>query len=178
MKIKYYSHIDKAVIEVDVNVKTAHYLEKAKNERIGRQKIEKEYKTVSLDNLVEKGLQPMEEVDLDDIVIYREKERKYLGSNDYHQFRNQLKKEILNKFDVMPKYLRIVMFLRFFKDFSIGQIAKTLKISKSTAQGYIQRGCKYIKNFLDEDLKGQNEIDRLLEMQALEEFLEKYRKTI
>ena len=52
------------------------------------------------------------------------------------------------------------MFLRFFKDYSISQIAKALNISKGSAQVYVSRGCKHIKYFLDEDIKEQDKIYR------------------
>ena len=55
----------------------------------------------------------------------------------------------------MPDYLKKVMFLRFWKDMSIGQIANALHISRSSAQVYVQRGCGYIKDFLNIEFEKQ-----------------------
>ena len=60
----------------------------------------------------------------------------------------------------MSESVKNAMYLRFFKNLSIGGVARELGISKGAAQTSIQRGCKYIKDFLDADIKFQNRKER------------------
>lgn len=170
MKIKYYDHFTKKVIEVNVSVKVAHYIEKER----ARQKEEREQQEnepiLSLDELIEKGFQPYSLNSIEREIIIREKERKYLNSNEYKKFRADMKDEIKKKFNEMPDYLKKVMFLRFWKDMSISQIANILHVSKGTAQDYVQRGCVYIKDFLNKDIRKQN----LKEKRELEKLVRKF----
>ncbi|MBE5758366.1 MAG: hypothetical protein E7345_05555 [Clostridiales bacterium] len=170
MKIRYFDHFTKKVIEVDVSVKVAHYIEKER----ARQKEEREQQEkepiLSLDELIEKGFQPYSLNSIEREIIIREKERKYLNSNEYKKFRADMKDEIKKKFNEMPDMIKKVMFLRFWKDMSIGQIANALHISRSSAQVYVQRGCGYIKDFLNKDIRKQ----KLKEKRELEKLVRKF----
>jgi len=159
MKVKYYSHLEGCVVYVDVNVKVAHALESFKKQRKKRLNDESHYKFISLNKIVEMGHDIPDHVDLDDIVILREKDKKYLQSNDYKRFYRRLRKEISSKFDIMGEKIREAMFLRYFKNMSIGQVAKAMNCSKSTAQTHLQRGTKHIKEFLDRDIEEQDKKD-------------------
>jgi len=70
----------------------------------------------------------------------------------------------------MPDMIKKVMFLRFWKDMSIGQIANALHISRSSAQVYVKRGCGYIKDFLNKDIRKQ----KLKEKRELEKLVRKF----
>lgn len=177
MKIKYYDHVSRQRITVKVNAKTGHFLEKKREERKENLKNEKEVGLCSLSSLLDNGFQISDKVSLDDIVIFRDKERKYLNSNEYKQFRLKLKKEIKNKFDKMSEQVRTAMFLRFFKEMSISQIAAAMHCHKATAQTYLQRGTKVIGKFLNRDIQEQDEIERRAQEKALREFLAEYNET-
>ena len=195
MKEKYYDRIHKEEIEVTVNRKVAHYLqcERIKNQRLTPDKINKlpkqkkeeyyqrefERSVCSLDQMLEDGFQPVSNISLAEEYEARSKERKYLNSPEYKRFRKSLREELIRAFDKMPDYLKQVMFLRFFKEYSIGQIADFLKCARGTAQSYIQRGCIYIKDFLERDIQTQKrkeqerrERQALIQI-AIEEELEK-----
>ena len=176
MKIRYYDHFTKKVIETDVSVKVAHYIEKER----ARQKEEREQQEkepiLSLDELMEKGFQPYSLNTIEREIIIREKERKYLNSNEYKKFRADMKEEIKRKFNEMPDYLKRVMFLRFWKDMSISQIASILHVSKGTAQDYIRRGCVYIKDFLNKDLKKQKAKEKRDLERLVRKFLEEQKQ--
>ena len=156
MKVKYYSHLEGCVIYVDVNAKVAHALEKFKKQRKKRLNDESHYSFISLNEMVENGHDIPDEVSLDDIIILRDKERKYLESNEYRRFYTRLRNEISSNFSKMSEKVREAMFLRFFKNMSIGQIANILHCHKSTARTYLQRGTKYISAFLNQDIKEQD----------------------
>lgn len=176
MKIRYFDHFTKKVIEVNVSVKVAHFIEKER----ARQKEEREQQAkepiLSLDQLKLKGFEPCALCPLEREVIIREKERKYLNSNEYKQFRADLKEEVRKKFNEMPNYLKKVMFLRFWKDMSISQIANVLHVSKGTAQDYVQRGCVYIKDFLNKDLKKQKAKEKRELERLVRQFLEQQKQ--
>ncbi len=177
MKIKYYDRIHKRMIEVEGNAKTKHFLEqeeekkkKLKPEEVKKlpKKKQEEYyqrdferSMCSLDELLDAGFQPCEERTIEQEIIKRHRERRYLNSPQYKKFKCSLQKELLRAFNVMPEYLQQVMFLRFFKDCSISEIADCLEIARGTAQKYIGRGCSYIKDFLEKDIKEQNRLERL-----------------
>lgn len=176
MKVRYYDHFTKQVVEVNVSVKVAHFIEKER----ARQKEEREQQAkepvLSLDELLSKGFQPCCLNSIEREIIIREKERKYLNSNEYKQFRADLKDEVRKKFNEMPNYLKKVMFLRFWKDMSISQIANVLHVSKGTAQDYVQRGCVYIKDFLNKDLKKQKAKEKRELERLVRQFLEQQKQ--
>lgn len=159
MKIKYYSHLEGCDIYVNVNAKVAHALEKFKKQRKKRLNKESHYKFISLNKIVEMGHDIPDHVNLDDIIILRDKDRKYLQSNEYRRFYTRLRKEINSKLNIMGDQVAKAMFLRFFKNMSIGQIAKIMECERGTVQVYLQRGTGYISDFLNEDIKRQDEID-------------------
>ena len=76
----------------------------------------------------------------------------------------------------MPDYLKRVMFLRFWKDMSISQIASILHVSKGTAQDYVKRGCVYIKEFLNKDLKKQKAKEKRDLERLVRKFLEEQKQ--
>lgn len=157
MKIKYYSHLEGCVIYVEVNAKVAHALEMFKKQRKKRINNESNYSFVSLNQIAENGFDIPDEVNLEDMVIVRDKDRRYLESNEYRKFYSRLKKEISSKFNIMSENVRKAMFLRFFKNMSIGQIAQVMNCQRGTAQKYLQRGTRYIRNFLNADIREQDE---------------------
>lgn len=176
MKINYYDHFSKQVIEVQASAKVVHFIqnERDKNkilneeeiENLSKKKKEEYYQRdferdfCSLDEKMENGYQPAIKRTIEMEIEQREREKRYLQSEDYKEFRRKLLQEIKNKMPTMPDYIKKVMYLRFFKEMSISQIGKVLGFTKSTAQSYIARGCKYIKKFLDEDIKYQNKKER------------------
>ena len=125
---------------------------------------------------MENGYQPYCLTTIEREIIIREKERKYLNSNEYKKFRADMKEEIKRKFNEMPDYLKRVMFLRFWKDMSISQIASILHVSKGTAQDYIRRGCVYIKDFLNKDLKKQKAKEKRDLERLVRKFLEEQKQ--
>ena len=176
MKIRYYDHFTKKVIETDVSVKVAHYIEKERARQKEEREQQKKEPVLSLDELMENGYQPYSLTTIEREIIIREKERKYLNSNEYKKFRADMKEEIKKKFNEMPDYLKRVMFLRFWKDMSISQIASILHVSKGTAQDYIRRGCVYIKDFLNKDLKKQKAKEKRDLERLVRKFLEEQKQ--
>lgn len=170
MKIRYFDHFTKKVIETDVSVKVAHYIEKERARQKEEREQQKKEPVLSLDELMENGYQPYSLTTIEREIIIREKERKYLNSNEYKKFRADMKEEIKSKFNEMPDMIKKVMFLRFWKDISIGQIATALHITRSSAQTYIQRGCGFIKDFLNKDIRKQ----KLKEKRELERLVKKF----
>lgn len=182
MKEKYYDRINKREIEINVNAKVAHFLkqERDKNrilspEEIARlsKKKQQEYlqrsferKQESLDQLMYDGFQPSEEDTIEDELCRRYRERKYLASKEYKEFRLQLKKEIRKVLDKMPEQVKKSMYLRFFKDCSLREIAKLLNLSIASVREYLSRGCGYIKYFLDKDIKEQDKKDKERRMKS------------
>lgn len=160
MKIKYYDRINKEEIEIEVNSKVKHYLDEYEQEEKQKHEQEKEIGILSLDQLMEDGFQPALNTTVEEQLIRQYKERKYLNSPEYKKFRKELRDEIRRVMDIMPDYLKQVMFLRFFRDLSISKIAELLNFSKSTAQSYISRGCAYIKDFLEKDIEEQKKKEK------------------
>lgn len=76
-------------------------------------------------------------------------EREYLQSALYKQFRIDLCNEIKIKFCQMKPKVRIAMYLRWFKDMSIIQIAALLKVQNWEAQALLRKGTSYIADFLN-----------------------------
>ncbi len=176
MKIRYFDHFTKKVIETDVSVKVAHYIEKERARQKEEREQQKKEPVLSLDELMENGYQPYSLTTIEREIIIREKERKYLNSNEYKKFRADMKEEIKKKFNEMPDYLKRVMFLRFWKDISISQIASILHVSKGTAQDYVKRGCVYIKEFLNKDLKKQKAKEKRDLERLVRKFLEEQKQ--
>ena len=176
MKIRYFDHFTKKVVETDVSVKVAHYIEKERARQKEEREQQKKEPVLSLDELMENGYQPYSLTTIEREIIIREKERKYLNSNEYKKFRADMKEEIKKKFNEMPDYLKRVMFLRFWKDMSISQIASILHVSKGTAQDYIRRGCVYIKDFLNKDLKKQKAKEKRDLERLVRKFLEEQKQ--
>lgn len=185
MIIKYNDRIiAKDKIDVNVNAKVAHFLQKEEQKKVtltndefnalskkkkdeySQRKFEKDL--LSFDELVENGFQPSGN-SIEQELYQREKEQRYLSSPEYRSFRQALKEEIRKVFDIMSEQEKKVMYLRFFLDYSLSQIAKTLNIARGTAQEYVATGCKYIKYFLDNDVKEQNKIDRARRMKIEQE---------
>lgn len=162
MEIEFYDTINKQMIKVEVTPKVAHQLKMTKRQKeIDRAKRKAAGVTfVSLDAMIENGHQFASDFDIEKELECREFERKYLNSPEYKRFRNSLRQEIARAMDKMSKTEKQAMFLRFWKEMSIGQIAKTLGIAKGTAQDYLQRGCQKIKKFLEKDIKEQDELER------------------
>lgn len=181
MKIEYFDRINaKANIEVKVNAKTGHFLKNEKNKHktltneeynaLSKKKKEEynqlkfERSMVSLNEMEEKGFEICDSMTVEESITLKEYEVKYLESREYREFRTSLKKEIRNVFDEMSAQEKKVMYLRFFKNYSISQIASALGIKRGTAQDYIARGCKHINYFLDKDIKEQDKLERMRKM--------------
>lgn len=161
MKIKFYNHIAKEIEEVDVQPQVANYLE-SQRKKVARNKArEARIGIISLNELEEKGIYLCEEFDIDEEVEKRTSREKYLNSIEYKKFRNEVRKEISRNFNKMSKRVQQAMFLRFYRNYTISQIAKTLKITKGAAQEYLRRGTVAIKTFLENDIKEQDRLDRL-----------------
>lgn len=176
MEIDYYDRVHKETTKVEVNTKVSYFLEKEKqkNKKLSPEEIKKlgprtkrdyyqrefERSVSSLDELLDNGFQPSSHRTIEDEIIARYKERKYLNSPEYKQFRNSLRQELVRVFAIMPPYLKQVMFLRFFREMSLSQIADCLNFTKSTAQSYVSRGCAYIKDFLESDIAEQDKKER------------------
>lgn len=169
MKIEYLDRINaKAKVEVKVSAKVAHILEEDKEyfkplskeeiENLSKRKQNKYYQQEfeagfrSLDEIMDNGFQPSNSSSIENELARQIREERYFKSNEYKAFRKKLLLEIKKQ---MPK-----MSERFFKNLSIGGVARELGISKGAAQTSIQRGCKYIKDFLDADIKFQNRKER------------------
>ena len=96
LKEKYYDRINKTEIEVNVNAKVAHFLQKEREKnrilspdevaKLSKKKQEEYYqrsferKQESLDQLMYDGFQPSEEDTIEDELCRRYRERKYLAS--------------------------------------------------------------------------------------------------
>jgi len=162
MEIEFYDRINKEIIKVEVTPQVAHqFVMTKKQKEIDRAKRKAAGVTfVSLDAMIDNGHQFASDFDIEKELERREFERKYLNSPEYKRFRNSLRQEIARAMDKMSKTEKQAMFLRFWKEMSIGQIAKTLNIAKGTAQDYLQRGCQKIKKFLEKDIKEQDELER------------------
>lgn len=185
MEIKYFNKITKELTTVNVNSKVAHFIEseKQKNKKLPPEQVSKlkkkqkeeyyqiqfENEQYSLDELMEAGFQPSSPFDFDKEIEKKEREKKYLNSLDYKRFRKSLRFEIKKTFDIMPAMIKKAMFLRFFKDLSINEIAKELKISKGATQTLIGRGCEYIKFFLDEDIAEQDKKEKERKMKIAQQ---------
>ncbi len=181
MIIKYKDKIiAKDEIDVKVNAKVAHFLQKEEEKKVtltneefnalskkkqaeySQRKFEKSL--LSFDEMVENGFQPSISNSIEQELYQREKEQQYLASPEYRNFRRALKDEIRKVFDIMSEQEKKVMYLRFFLDYSLAQIARALDIARGTAQEYLAKGCKYIKYFLDDDIKEQNKKDKARRM--------------
>lgn len=176
MKVKFYDRInEKGYVELEVSAKVAHFIENEnkKNRRLSNEdfnslskKKQEEYsqrqfeqEMTSLDELMSNGFQPSCN-SIEQAIEQQQRERKYLSSPEYRNFRKALRNEIRKVFDIMSEQIQKVMYLRFFKDYSLSQIAKALDIAKGTAQEYVAKGCKYIKYFLDKDIKEQDKLEK------------------
>ena len=163
MRMRYYDGFQEEWITIDVDAKVKHEFQNRRKEREEDRKERKKY------GIKFKSIERMKEVEKAELVCeltleqeyeIREKEIKYLQSPQYRRFRNQLCEEIRLNFDKMSPMVRKSMYLRFFKDYSIAQIAKCLNIAKGTAQEYLSRGTSYIAYFLDADIEEQKKIER------------------
>lgn len=159
MKVKYYNNFSRKKINVRVNSDVAKYLTENKREM---RRIER-YETgviVSLDELTDAGFQPVDPVLLEERINLQEKEKKYLNSRRYKSFRKSLQHEISKKMDMMSDKVKIAMYLRFFENMSLSQIAKEMNIAIWTVRTHLERGTSYIKKFLEEDIKREDEKER------------------
>ena len=177
MKIEYLDRINaKAKVEVKVSAKVAHILEEDKEyfkprskeeiENLSKRKQNKYYQQEfeagfrSLDEIMDNGFQPSSSSSIENELARQIREERYFKSNEYKAFRKKLPLELKKQMPKMSESVKNAMYLRFFKNLSIGGVARELGISKGAAQTSIQRGCKYIKDFLDADIKFQNRKER------------------
>ena len=109
---------------------------------------------------MDNGFQPSSSSSIENELARQIREERYFKSNEYIAFRKKLLLEIKKQMPKMSESVKNAMYLRFFKNLSIGGVARELGISKGAAQTSIQRGCKYIKDFLDADIKFQNRKER------------------
>lgn len=173
MKEKYFDRIiANDYIKIKVSAKVSRFLKEDKKRLKEERKQEKE--NISLEKLMEKGFQPVENTSIEQEIARRNREQKYLNSKEYKEFLFSLRKEIKNTMHIMPKMVRMSMFLRFFKGYSISKIAKALGIAKSTAQSYLAEGCGYLKYFLDKDIKQQDKLERQRRMKIEQEKYENH----
>ena len=157
MKLRYHDVIEDKYINVEVSAKIKHFIKKNKKEE--KEQEENNRDVLSLDKLLEKGFQPIYGRSIEEELEIREREERYLRSREYQLFRKNLKKAIAMRMDKMSKKIRTVMYLRFFKNYSISKIAEELYVSKGTAQDYIARGVGYIRKFLERDIERQDKIE-------------------
>ena len=178
MRMRYFDAIQGKWIAIDVDAKVKHEFQNRRKEREEDRKERKKY------GIKFKSIERMREVEKAELVCeltleqeyeLTQKEIKYLQSWEYKKFRGQLCDEIKKNFDKMPPMVKKSMFLRFFKNYSIAQIAKCLNIAKSTAQDYLSRGTAYIAYFLDEDIKIQDKIDREKRMKSAQMRNQRYK---
>lgn len=171
MKIEIFDKISNSKIEVEVSAKVAHFIEEEKKKRKEQIQAEREIGFLSLDELMENGFQPIAARSIEEELEIQYKEAKYLNSYEYKKFRNALRKAIVQRMDKMSNKLRVIMFLRFFKEMSIAKIAAEMKISKGATQEYLRRGTKYVKSFLERDIKKQDEIEKEKQMKKMNQDL-------
>lgn len=180
MIIKYFDKIKNEYVDLKVNAKVAHFIEKERNKnktltddefnKLPRKKQEEysqlkfEKGLLSLNAMEEKGFEVSETLLFEDIVDIKEYELKYFQSREYRDFRAALKKEIRKVFDDMSVQEQQAMYLRFFKEYSLNRIALAMGVDISSVRSYLQRGSKHIKYFLDDDIKEQDKLDRLKKM--------------
>ena len=86
----------------------------------------------------------------------QEKKKKCFSNRQYKKFRIKFRREIRKILDIMSEQIKKVLFLRFFKDMSLSEIASKLNIKKGTVQSYLNRGIKHIRYFLDDNIKEQD----------------------
>ena len=191
MKEKYYDRINKTEIEVNVNAKVAHFLQKEREKnrilspdeiaKLSKKKQEEYYqrsferKQESLEQIMFDGFQPSDDNSIEDELYKRHQEKKYLASKEYKEFRIQLKREIRKVLDKMSDQQKKVMYLRFFKDYSLRQIATALNLGFPTVRNHIIRGLEHIKYFLDADIKEQDKKDKEKRMRIAQIRQQKYK---
>lgn len=83
--------------------------------------------------------------------LKKARKRKLINSNDYKKFMGGLQPNIKNIFCKMSNMEKKVMFLRFFKEMSLGGIAEELDCAKGSVQSYLLRVFKKMKKYLDEE---------------------------
>lgn len=81
--------------------------------------------------------------------------RKFINSNDYKKFISGLQPNIKNVFYKLSDMEKKTMFLRFYKEMSLGGIAKELDCAKGSVQSYLLRAFKKMKNYLDEGFESK-----------------------
>ena len=193
MKRTYYDAINaKAKIEIEVNSKVAHFLDNEEEKKkkltvdeimkLPKQKrdeyMQREFENdhLSLNQLIDNGFQPCGSGSVEQEIAKKYKEEKYLNSPEYRKFRKTLNEEIRKVIDIMSEQEKRVMFLRFFREMSLAQIARALGISKGSAQEYVANGCKYIKFFLDKDIKEQDKLEKERQMKIAQGRIQKNKK--
>ena len=75
--------------------------------------------------------------------------RKFINSNDYKKFMSGLKPNIKNVFYKLSNMEKKTMFLRFYKEMSLGAIADEFDCAKGSVQSYLLRAFKKMKKYLD-----------------------------
>lgn len=159
MKEKYYDNFSHKKITVQVNSKVSKYLKQNKKEMRKIERNEFGF-IISLDKLSDAGFQASDPITFKDQIDIKEKEQKLLNSRSYKSFRKSLQQEITGKMDKMSDKVKIAMYLRFFKNMSLSQIAKEMDIAIWTVRTHLQRGTESIKKFLEKDIKKEDEKDR------------------
>ena len=152
MKWRYFDKIKKKW----VSLKTSHEFKDEFDKENRANKIDKEYRLKCGIHFV--SLDSMSEEDRDEVMyqnsmevrnLLTKMEREYLQSALYKQFRIELCNEIKIKFCQMKPKVRMAMYLRWFKDMSIIQIAALMKVQNWEAQALLRKGTSYIAEFLN-----------------------------
>ena len=182
MEIEYFDHISGKNLKVKTNIKVAHLineekqkfkylpakkvkrLSKNKRERYYQQKFEREQ--ISLDYLISRGFQPMDNFDINSEISKIYKEDKFFKSAGYKNFRMSLKKEFRVIIDKLSAQQKKVLCLRLLKNMSLSQIASELNISKGTVQNYISNAYKDIKFFLNKNISTKDKLKKERRMQV------------
>lgn len=81
--------------------------------------------------------------------------RKFINSNDYKKFISELQPNIKDVFCNLSNMEKKTMFLRFYKEMSLGGIAEELDCAKGSVQSYLLRAFKKMKNYLDEGFESK-----------------------
>lgn len=81
--------------------------------------------------------------------------RKFINSNDYKKFISGLQPNIKDVFCNLSNMEKKTMFLRFYKEMSLGGIAEELDCAKGSVQSYLLRAFKKMKNYLDEGFESK-----------------------
>ena len=152
MKWRYFDNIKKKW----VSLKTSREFKEEFDKQNRANKEDKEFRLECGIHFV--SLDSMSEEDRDEVMyqnsmevrnLLTKIEKEYLQSALYKKFRIELCDEIKMKFCQMKPKVRKAMYLRWFKDMSIIQIAALMKIRNWEAQALLRKGTRYISDFLN-----------------------------